>query len=478
MSNTRLQASLMISAFLLLGSMSSIAAQTLSQSEAVFQAKNLYERIARVPGTEADIATMANLILQGRTDEAAFIPMKDVNFYKLNLKRMFQAWTNAEGSNVGDLNDMTATLIGYVVDNRPFNGILFESYKYLAEDYHVSTNSSADGVWNTDVLKRGEISNSGDVTPLLRSRGNRWNFEDNLHYEQLESNVEDWPFELRKWNVNDIYSIMSSSGFGNNDGGATRSATVPLVDQAGVLSQRTFGYAAYLDGTNRRQIKMIFRDFLCAPLEQVHDINVPYTYVRADIERDPDGDSANFVSTCAGCHGGMDSLSHAFIRLDWDDVNAGNVRNQLAYYTDTNRLGNRAGNADPKLYRAFSVQDGYDPREQPVNLQNSWSNPWATGQNASLGWRPGPTHSDVTKGVGARALGEVLAHTTAFSQCMVEHSFKNVCGRDATPSEKTELKQIAIRFENGVSTYADHEASGRYNLKSAFAQVSALCFGR
>lgn len=444
-------------------------AQALNQAAAVFQAKNLYERIARTPGSEAEIASMANLILQGKTDEAAFIPMENVNFYKLNLKRMFQRWTNVEASDQGELNDMTATMIGYVVDNRAFNGVLYESFIYTAKAELI------DGAADDQKWKRRQNANFPFVSAILSYNEGQDNsdWDDNRHYEELESRVMDWPFGLERRDVNDLYANLNHYGdFTAGTGGPSRSERVELVDQAGILTQRTFSKAAYLAGTNRRQIKMIMSNFLCSPLEEVHDINVPYVNIRQDIERNPSGSAQAFVSKCSGCHGGMDGLANAFVRMDFDDGS-----NEIAYYKDLNRVGNPSGNGDPKMFRSLAFENGFDPRDLPEDEQNSWWNHWSTGQNSNLGWRAGTTQGDVTQGVGAKSLGEVLSKTQAFSTCMLEHSFKNICGRDPTPSEAAELATKATSFENG-GQYSSYGADGNYNLKAAFALVTPMCFGK
>lgn len=442
---------------------SPLAAQKLSQAEAILQAKNLYERIARTPGTEADIIVMANLILQGKTDQAAFVPMNDLNFYKLNLKKMFTSWSNLDQASNRPLNDMSATLVGYVKDDRPIHGILHESLIYTGKDSLVPATARADS--NNPLVRMNNNSpdeDSGLITALIRGNSGR-DWQDNNHYEQLESRVSDWPNRLQARDINEVFQNLGED------------ERVPPVDQAGILTQRSFSMAAFEDGTNRRQIRLIADTFLCRPLEKIHDTNLSFRYVRPDIEREPDGDSRNFRQTCVGCHAGMDAMANAFIRMDFEEDDG-----KIEYRTDLDAIG--VENGDGKLFRFSGTPPGFDPRRDlSEDTNNTWWNLWSQGQNADLGWRvqdfAKSKASSVSTGVGAKALGAVLASTEAFSNCMVKRAFINVCGREPTSQEGEGINGMARKFEQGIGNYAGHGASNPYNLKAAFAQVSSICFG-
>jgi hypothetical protein len=98
-----------------------------------------------------------------------------------------------------------------------------------------------------------------------------------------------------------------------------------------------------------------------------------------------------------------------------------------------------------------------------VTTDNSWLNLWITGPNAGVGW------NGAASGNGARAFGQMLSQSNAFSQCMAKRVFKRVCLREPSSAENTTIERLA----------GDFAASGRYNMKDLFAAVATLpqCMG-
>src|SRR5689334_9968648 len=94
------------------------------------KAKRMYDAIAGVPPTEQQLDAMETLIAQGKDAEAALTATDDPAFYSVTLKNLATPWTNREQSVFADLNDYTATVIGMVRDDVPFNTALSADILY------------------------------------------------------------------------------------------------------------------------------------------------------------------------------------------------------------------------------------------------------------------------------------------------------------------------------------------------------------
>ena len=113
-----------------------------------------------------------------------------------------------------------------------------------------------------------------------------------------------------------------------------------------------------------------------------------------------------------------------------------------------------AGTVVGKINRVIAFADG----KRTDN--DSWTNTWAQGKNASLGWRT------VTSGNGAKSLGRMLARSRAFSVCMAKKVFKQVCIKDAkSVADIATVESLATSFEAGQE----------YNMKKLFVKTSAGC---
>lgn len=213
---------------------------------------------------------------------------------------------------------------------------------------------------------------------------------------------------------------------------------IPASAVAGVTTTRNAGENYFQAGTNRRVNRFIFMNYLCKDYEDLHDITVPDFRVARDVERNPGGDSRTYKNRCVGCHAGQDGLRGAY-----------------AYYNFGNgRLNYTQGQVQGKMNQNNYFPQGF------VTTNDAWINLWATGQNASLGWRGN------TSGTGAQSLGMMFAQTKAFSQCMAHKVFKLVCMKEAKSSTDVEtVKSLAINFE----------ARNEYNMKRLIAQTSAGC---
>jgi hypothetical protein len=248
----------------------------------------------------------------------------------------------------------------------------------------------------------------------------------NNHYATAESNGVDLSTALRR---------------------TTQSATygTPVQATAGLITTRGAAAAFFINGTNRAMFRFTMINHLCHDMETVMDTTRPADRIRQDVARSPGGDSRVFLNNCVGCHSGMDPMAQAFAYYNFD-ATAG----QLLY---------TANQVQPKyLINSANFPFGF------VTPDDSWSNRWRAGANASLGW-------DATlpgSGAGAKSLGQELASSDAFAQCQVTKVFQAVCFRapNSTADQAT------------VATIKASFKSGGYKLKQVFQLSAAACPGQ
>ena len=251
------------------------------------QARQLHDRLAGVPPTEAVLQQMEDAInpaLPGDASTAAYIAMDNVNFYNVTLKNFAAPWTNRDQSIFVPLNDYIATVIGMIRDDHPFNTLLSDNITYIGSPGVVGAAPSANN---------------------------------NNHYEQLEAN-----------NVNlrdDLVAAQQSTIQG-----------IPAAATAGVMTSRAASEAFFIAGTNRAMFRFTLLNHLCNDMEQMHDPSLPPDRIRQDVSRSPGGDSRLFLNNCVGCHTGMDPMAQAFAYYNYDEA-AGALQ-----YT--------AGNVQPKYF--------------------------------------------------------------------------------------------------------------------------------
>jgi len=220
----------------------------------------------------------------------------------------------------------------------------------------------------------------------------------------------------------------------------TQSTVTGIGDTAGVLTTRASGEAFLTAGTNRRMNRFAFMNFLCKDYEALHDITRPDIWVRRDVDRAPGGDSRTFKNKCVGCHAGQDAIAGAWAYFDFVD-------GQIVY---------TPGTVANKVNQLNLYSDGH------IVTSDYFTNLWAVGQNASLGWR-GPQ-----EGYGAKAVGRMLSSTRAFSECMANKVFKLVCLKEPQQqAHKDAIDSLATQFESNST----------YNMKSLIAKTSVLCLG-
>jgi hypothetical protein len=248
------------------------------------QAKRMHDRIVGVPPTEAMLAAMEAEIAGGDPLAAADLAMSNPLFYSSSLKNFVTPWTNVPQTVFADLNDYSATVIGMIRDDVPFDQVLTADLVY----------TGAPGVVGTGYSQT-----------------------DNIHYQELEQNDVD---------------LSNPALFIARQQSTLPGSQLTAADTAGVITTRAAGEAFFSAGTNRRMFRFVAMNYLCRDLEQLNDITRPADRVRQDVTRSPGGDSRIFHNTCVGCHAGMDGLAGAFAYFEWDAAAGRTVftRNQVS----------------------------------------------------------------------------------------------------------------------------------------------------
>jgi len=266
------------------------------------QARRMHDRLAGVPPTAAVLDAMANDIAAGRSIDAAYRAMESKSFYAVTLKNFATPWTNRDQTVFAPLNDYTATVIGMVRDDVPFNTLLSADLLYVG--------ASGLGL--------------PDYSPAS-----------NDHYEQMEARGIDLKQGLTRTTQSAVLGLPSTA-------------------TAGVMTTRAAAQAFFIDGTNRAMFRYTMLNHLCRDLEQVQDSTRPPDRIRQDVSRSPGGDSRIFLNNCIACHSGMDPMAQAFAHYDFDE-NAGRLvytpgQVQPKYFNNTDNF--RPGYVTP--------DDGWD----------------------------------------------------------------------------------------------------------------------
>jgi hypothetical protein len=231
------------------------------------QARRMHDRLTGVPPTEAVLSQMATLIGNGDPIAAAEVAMENDAFYNVTLKNFATPWTNREQTVFAPLNDYTATVIGMIRDNVPFDTVL-----------------------SADILYVGD-SNLGLPG---------YSMTDNNHYEQMEAR----DISLKTALTRTTQSALTD---------------LPSTATAGVMTTRAAAEAFFVAGTNRAMLRFTLMNHLCRDLEQVKDATRPPDRIRQDVTRSPGGDSRLFLNNCVSCHSGMDPLAQAFAYYNFDE---------------------------------------------------------------------------------------------------------------------------------------------------------------
>ncbi len=235
------------------------------------QAKRLHDRLTGVPPSAGVLDTMEQSIAAGNSLDAAMQAMDNPNFYNTTLREFATPWTNRDQSVYADLNDSTATVIGMVRDNVPFDTLLYDDIVYVG---------------------------SAAATNMPYA------IDNNDHYLDLQNARVDLsdPANLQQ----QTQSSLPGSPLG-------------AADTAGILTTRGYAEAFLVAGTNRAAVRFATLNFMCLDMEDMRDVTAWPDRIRQDITRSPGGDSAIFLTDCLSCHAGLDSFTGAFAFYDFDE---------------------------------------------------------------------------------------------------------------------------------------------------------------
>jgi hypothetical protein len=284
------------------------------------QATRIYNRIAGIPPTAAQLAQM---MAAADPVTAALIATQDPSFYNNTIRNLAAPWTNRDQSVFVPLNDYTATVVGMVRDDVPFNTLLSADLVYIAD--------SASGV------------------PAYSATSNDM-------YQTMDDNNVDLKAHL----VSSTQSALSG---------------IPAAATAGVMTTRGAASAFFINGTNRAMFRFTVMNHLCNDLQTVMDITRPPDRIRQDVTRSPGGVSTLFLNNCIGCHSGMDPMAQAFAYYNFNNIDptTASTMGQIVY---------TAGQVQPKYFiNKTNFPQGFSTPD------DSWTNRWHTGPNEILGWR-------------------------------------------------------------------------------------------
>lgn len=342
---------------------------SLTHAGSLEQAKRIHDRLAGVPPTESTLLSMQARLDDGDGIGAANIAMEHDGFYNETLKNWAAPWTNREQDVFVPLNDYTATVVGFVRDERDFRTLLYADVLY-----------------------------TGNTTPAYST-------SNNAHYEALEQTNA---------SLQDVLQSQTQSSL----------TGLPADATSGVITSRAGARSFLIAGTNRAAFRFTLLNHLCVDLEQVHDITLPPDRIRQDVSRSPGGDARAFLNGCMGCHSGMDPMAQSMAYYDYEydaDNDLTGENGQLTY--------NNAGDIDPdtgtRVKKKYLINGSTFPFGFITN-DDKWDNYWREGINQSLGW----DNSLPGTGNGAKSMFMEMAHSDAFAQCQVKKVFNTVCLRE------------------------------------------------
>jgi len=303
------------------GALALLGSNALAAGPNADQATRIYNRIAGIPPTAAQLLQMTSA-----TDavSAALVATQDPAFYNNTIRNMAAPWTNRDQSVFVPLNDYTATVVGMVRDDVPFNTLLSADLVYTAD--------GASGV------------------PAYSSANNAM-------YDAMDTNNVDLKAHL----VSSPQSALTG---------------IPAAATAGIMTTRGAGSAFFINGTNRAMFRFTMMNHLCNDMQLVMDITRPPDRIRQDVARSPGGASSLFLNNCVGCHSGIDPMAGAFAYYNFNNIDP----------TTADTMGTvvyTAGQVQPKYFiNNTNFPQGF------VTMDDSWNNHWRGGPNSILGFSP------------------------------------------------------------------------------------------
>jgi hypothetical protein len=377
------------------------------------QAKRIYERLAGEPPPPAVLTQMANAIIAS-CGAAGCAPNAPGSAPNAGLVNAAQIATNAA-------DFYNVTLKNWVIPwtNRdqtvfaPFNDYAATVIGMVRDNVPFNTALSADILYTVSGVSPAPSNSS------------------NAHYANAEAQGVDLSTALKQ--------TMQSTTYGT-----------PSAATAGLLTTYAAEAAFFINGTNRAMFRFTMINHFCNDMPTLMDTTRPTDRIRQDVARSPGGDSRVYLQTCVGCHSGMDPMAQAFAYYNFNGT--------LGAVMNTGTMQYTQGQVQPKyLINATNFPYGF------VTPDDTWSNRWRGGVNASLGWSPSLPGS----GSGAKSLGTELESAAAFAQCQVTKVFQAVCFR--APASATDQQQVGWLTQSFTN--------GGYKLKQVFQQTAAYCPG-
>ncbi len=446
------------------------------------QARKLYSSLTGTTPTSTEITLIAGKLDAGKAREAARDIVDSKNginsqgtFYNITVKNFATPWSNVEYTKMFPLNDLSATVIGWTRDEKPFNQILFSDSMYVASGINMAGGSSTT---NTTHLTHSSTASCSDITgvvacsfcsvptspigriiffdPLVANSNVKLCRLTSVTSTVFNAAVGSNGFYIPHLDVilttglikstNAMYENIESLNLNLSDKRLlVEKSQAPHLHQkpeaiSGIMSSRAWGAANFSAGTNRRSFQSSMLHLFCKKMEDVSDTNTPDFRVRRDIDRSPGGASTTFKALCVGCHSVMDPHVGAY-----------------AYYNFTNgAISYTPGQVVTKMNHNAIFPEGY------ITQDDSWINLSNEGQNASFEW------GAVEAGAGLKSLGQMYSETKEFNRCMAQTVFKTVCFKDATSSEEKALvKTLSLNFEED-----------NFNMKNLFINTSISCMGK
>jgi hypothetical protein len=360
-----------------------LAPGAFAQNPTATQATRMYNRIAGVPPSPSVLAQMmaTNMV------SAALLATNDPAFYNNTIRNLATPWTNRDQTVFAPLNDYTATVVGMVRDNVPFNTLLSADLVYIAD--------AASGV------------------PAYSP-------DNNDMYQTMDENNVDLKAHL----VSSTQSAITG---------------IPAAATAGVLTTRGAASAFFVNGTNRAMFRFTMLNHLCNDMQTVMDTTRPPDRIRQDVTRSPGGVSTLFLTNCIGCHSGMDPMAQAFAYYNFSypasEIGATAWPVGQIVYT--------AGQVQPKYHiNATNFPQGFSTPD------DSWSNRWRTGPNAVLGWSPAlPGSGSGAKSLGQELESSTAFATCQVTRVFKDVCLR----QPDTQADVSQVTQMVSSFQNGYN---------------------------
>ncbi|MBY0314546.1 MAG: hypothetical protein K2Q26_03440 [Bdellovibrionales bacterium] len=386
-------------------------------------AQDIYQRITGVNAglDNREIQEMSQYLENGNKLKAAEIAMQNKNFLNITVRDMATRLSTREANTLAPLSDFVATVIGVTRDNVNAKELLTGNFYYRAVD--------VPGV-PQDI-----------VADIIKS---------NNHYNALDTTGANLSAVLVR---EDGQKIIGASG-----------QVEVLSDAAGLLTTRAFMEAHAKAGTNRRIIEYTFKMFLCSPIQTWASTSRPDFYIGRDVGRNP---STEFNNKCKSCHSGMDAMRPATAHFDFFVENeaqkTGFIKFNYDYKMDprdedATKIDRVVPDAEQKVPYKFRRGSSVYPDGFKVK-NNSWSN-YVPHKN--FGWKTPLT------GQGMNELGQMVASSEKYAECLVQNVFYSVCRRNMETKDASALKYLTSQL-----------ISSNYNLQHLYklTVLSSECLG-